>query len=272
MDIGTGKASSQEQAAVPHYCIDLANPGEEFNAHRFVIEAAKAFSILRDRTTQVWVCGGSGLYIRSLTSRLELGSAPRPELRKRLAELFAVKQAGIIAKELGLQLKDPDNPARVVRAAENVCANPVQELQIYTLLELDPGLPETSQDKNTDPEFNNAARELSNWACAGVFLLDPGVEQVSLRIEQRVRAMFKTGLLDEVMALRESGFGETGVVADGIAYREAGKVLDGEYEPDYAIEKAVIRTRQYAKRQRTYFRGQGWRVCSPGQILNQDPS
>jgi tRNA dimethylallyltransferase len=77
--------------------------------------------------------------------------------------------------------------------------------------------------------------------------------------------MFETGLVDEVQLLRTLGYGATDVVAAGIAYNQAGAVLDGTMSKDEAVRRAVIRTRQYAKRQRTYFRGQGW-----GQPPNGD--
>jgi tRNA dimethylallyltransferase len=78
--------------------------------------------------------------------------------------------------------------------------------------------------------------------------------------------MFERGLVDEVRELRDRGFGETEVVTQGIAYAEAGKVLDGEMEMGAAIERSVIRTRQYAKRQRTFIRGRDWDLASKAHI------
>ena len=78
--------------------------------------------------------------------------------------------------------------------------------------------------------------------------------------------MFSGGLLDEVSGLRARGYGKAPVVRDGIGYHEAGQVIDGALSPRDAIERAAIRTRQYAKRQRTYIRGRGWPMLKMSEL------
>jgi len=109
--------------------------------------------------------------------------------------------------------------------------------------------------------------ELDRWQCAGVHVLDPGKEELAGRIERRVQAMFDDGLVQEVERLRQLGFGGADVVMQGIGYQEAGAVLDGQLTVEEAVDQAIVRTRQYAKRQRTYFRGQGWTEANEQDIL-----
>ena len=78
--------------------------------------------------------------------------------------------------------------------------------------------------------------------------------------------MFGGGLVEEVAGLREMGYGKAPVVRDGIGYREAGQVIDGELSEQEAVARTIIRTRQYAKRQRTYIRGRGWPVMTGGEL------
>jgi tRNA A37 N6-isopentenylltransferase MiaA len=104
------------------------------------------------------------------------------------------------------------------------------------------------------------------WACGGLYVLDPGKDELAARIARRVRGMFAGGLLQEAAELRRAGQGEAEVVCEGIGYREALAVLDGTLAEEDAVERTIVRTRQYAKRQRTYFRGRGWPVFTGPEL------
>lgn len=261
MDIGTGKPDAAELALLPHRLIDLVDPGEKYSAHRFVIDAATAMQDLASEGFEVWVCGGTGLYIHALLEHLELGQPPRESLRLRLSELIAVDGPQHWAAELGLQLQDSHNPIRVVRAAELACDTPAHTAGIYQRLGLDPAA--EVLDVNSREEFSAALAILADWQCAGIAVLDPGYDELLELIASRVRRMFEQGLPEEVQRIRDAGFGDADELANGIAYREAGMLLDGELEYEEAVQGAIIRTRQYAKRQRTYFRGRGWQFMDP---------
>ena len=106
MDIGTGKPAAAELALLPHRLVNLIDPGEKYSAHRFVIDAAAAMQDLASEGFEVWVCGGTGLYIHALLEHLGLGQPPRASLRLRLSELIADDGPQHWAAELGLQLQD----------------------------------------------------------------------------------------------------------------------------------------------------------------------
>jgi tRNA dimethylallyltransferase len=265
MDIGTGKPARTDREILPHFGLDLLEPGIIFSVYQYLIVAANALAESRAQGREVWVCGGTGLYIRALIQQMDLGAPPRPRLRAALQALLAARPSRALAQELGLQLAEPDNPRRVVRAAELACADSADAERIYAAAGLDAacaaadvsrggGLPQSVTD------------ELSRWRCAGLAVLDPGKVELARLIEQRVRGMFGAGLVEEVAQLRRLGYGGAQVVAQGIGYREAGQVLDGALGLEGAVSLTITRTRQYAKRQRTYFRGQGWQSYTRDEL------
>lgn len=260
MDVGTGKPTLAERKILPHYVIDCAIPGVVFSVHQFLIEAARGFRAAREQGRELWVCGGTGLYIRALVENLELGVPPRPELRRALAARMREMTSRQLADALELRVKDPDNPARVIRAAELACRDAARQRRIYGWS----GLPSAPDAPATagDAQLEAARLELRHWSNAGIAVLDPGRQALEHQIERRGRAMFQQGLADEVASLREQGYGDAAVVNNAIGYREAGALLDGRLTAAEAVERTVIRTRQYAKRQRTFFRGRGWPVLT----------
>jgi tRNA dimethylallyltransferase len=258
MDIGTGKPARTDMQILPHYGMDLLEPGINFSVHQYLIVAANALAESRAQGREVWVSGGTGLYIRALVQKMDLGAPPRPRLRAALQTMLAAgTPARMLADELRLQAAEPDNPVRVVRAAELACADPAAAERIYAAAGLDQSCVQADVGRDGGlPQF--VTDELAQWRCAGLAVLDPGKEELARQIELRVRGMFRDGLVEEVAQLRRLGYGEAHVVAQGIGYREAGQVLDNALGLEEAVALTVIRTRQYAKRQRTYFRGQGW--------------
>lgn len=265
MDIGTGKPTPTELEMLPHCGIDCLKPGINYSVHQFLTHAAMGLARARKEKCRVWVCGGTGLYIRAMTEQLDLGEAPRPLLRKALAHRLGEISSRTVARALDLAVRDPDNPVRVIRRAELDCADSQRASDIYAWAGLEPDL--AGVEGAGDPAaFEPIRAELARWQAGPVYVLDPGREELHRRIEVRVAGMFADGLVDEVAALRNLGYGDTGVVRDGIGYREAGGVLDGALSQTAALERTVIRTRQYAKRQRTYFMGRGWHVCSDSEL------
>lgn len=264
MDIGTAKPTLSEQKILPHYGIDCINPGISYSAYQFLIKALEGFKQAAEAGREAWVCGGTGLYIHALVNAMGLGSAPRAKLRQALAGKLKQLSARQLSEELELFVADSNNPARVVRAAEHACDDPGRAASIYRWAGLDVEL--AGQETMEGSSGKWLGEEIVRWRCHGIAVLDPGREELAKRIELRVCTMFETGLVDEVAGLRRQGFRDTNVVRDGIGYREAGAVLDGKLRVDNAIQSTIIRTRQYAKRQRTYYRGRGWPVV-PHQEL-----
>ena len=273
MDIGTGKPTRDDLMILPHQGIDLLDPGIFFSVYQYFPVVMEGLRLAANERRVPWICGGTGLYIRAVIEGLPLGAHPRPALRARLLQLLAARGAREVALALGLSVVDPDNPMRVLRATENACSDALCRQRIYAYAGLEQyGLADdeicdaTAGEPEAGGEFEQARRELAEWRCAGIAVLDPGHDELQARIERRVRGMFEQGLVEETAELRRLGYGDTAVVRQGIGYREAGTVLDGNMSREDAASQAVVRTRQYAKRQRTYFRGRGWPFLRPEQL------
>lgn len=266
MNIGTGKPTPCEQQMLPHRGLDCLEPGMKYSVYKFLRDAAAGLREAREAEHVVWVCGGTGLYIRALVEGLSLGSRPRPQLREALMRRFENLTPREVAAELKLTVTDPDNPVRVVRQAEQACADTERARCIYEWA----GLPAQLVHAETGDDQDEGAWhvELARWRCVGIAVLDHGRERLHERISRRVTGMFAAGLVEEVSGLRRLGYGDADVVRGGIGYLEAGRVIDGALSIDDAIERTAIRTRQYAKRQRTYFAGQGWPVFSRDELAD----
>jgi tRNA dimethylallyltransferase len=260
MDIGTGKSTPAEQQRLPQFGLDLHDPFNIFSVYQYYDYSVGVLTQLEGFAGEVWFCGGTGLYLRAVLENLPLGAAPRPSLRPAIEAALAEHGARTLAARLGLALADPDNPQRVLRAVEGWYAGGEYSPQAAAALGLPP-------DEAAAP--GAAGRPVPprhGWACAGLAVLDPGKEELGRRIEARVRGMFGGGLLEEVRALERRGFAAAPVVAGGIGYREALAVVHGGLTLDEAIASTIVRTRQYAKRQRTYFRGRGWPVYTEREL------
>lgn len=236
MDIGTAKPTAAERARVRYYGLDIAGPREQFSAgaYRLAIRQALRDEAAWDR--QLIVAGGTGLYVKILTdglsSRTPAQAAVREEAERRLAqEGVGALQAWL--KQIDPQkcalLADPNNPRRLIRALEIALAG------------------------TTTPKP-------ASWHPARTSPLIPGLmwsaPQLYDRIQRRVQAMFTGGLLEEVERLLQAGFDEAPTAGQAIGYREAKAYLRAQCTLEEAMAATVVRTRQLAKRQMTWFRHQ----------------
>ncbi len=236
MDIGTAKPSPAERGRVPYFGIDLVTPAEPFSTGLWLADAARAIS--RDTgassvNPSLIAVGGTGLYLRALTDGLD-GAAADPAARARWQALY--EREGLPALQRALAdrdpgalaaLADPANPRRLIRALEHLDARG--------------SLPE--QWRRGTPASPVAVLRLPR-------------EQLHARIARRVAAMFKAGLVDEARALRQAYPAWSPTASQAIGYAEACALLDGALTPAAAAERTVVRTRQLAKRQETWFRHQ----------------
>jgi tRNA dimethylallyltransferase len=180
------------------------------------------------------VVGGTGLYIKALTDGLQSNECS-PELRAKWQAVF--EQEGLLGLQAALRARAPDtlkdlsdttNPRRLLRALEQLDTDG-----------------ETPQHWKTDAGEN-----------APVIVLTLPREQLHKRIAKRVDQMFSRGLLEEVQALRKIYPVWSMTATKAIGYEEACAILDGKLSHDVAREQIIIRTRQLAKRQETWFRHQ----------------
>ena len=233
MDIGTAKPDAAARASVPHHLIDLVAPDAPFTVAQWVARARALLPEIAARGRIPMIVGGTGLYVSALLDGHDYAAQPwAPELRSRLADELAAGGLEPLAERLARL--DPDaaarvdlrNPRRVLRAlerAEGGGGEAVPSAEPY------PG----------------------RVALIGI---SRPREALYRRIDRRAAALFEVGLLDEVRGLLDAGFGPELRPMTGHGYGEAIRHLAGEWSLERAIEVTARRTRQYAKRQLSWFR------------------
>ena len=239
LDIGTAKPSAAEQAGVPHHLIDVTGLDEPFDAAQFVRLAKRAEAAVRSRGARPIFCGGTGLYFRALFEGL--GESPPGDDSLR-AELEAIPMEELLAE---LAAKDPEafkavdrqNPRRVIRALEVI--------------------------RLTGQSYSS---QRTGWGAPGqapgnLFSIMRKSDDLAKRIPARVDRMFEQGLVAETESLAKRGLRENRTACQALGYRQVLEHLDGELGLAETIELVKARTRQFSKRQRTWFRNQ--MECQP---------
>lgn len=231
MDVGTAKPTPEEQAQVPHHLIDVVDPHEDFSLSRYVELGRAAVADIARRGKQAVIVGGTGLYVRGLVDdlevpgqfpevRAELDADPDTEgLHRRLVEVDPVAAARM----------EPTNRRRIVRALE---------------VTLGAGRPFSSFGPGLD------AYPPTNTRLIGLQLPDDVLDE---RIERRVHDMFAAGLIEEVRRL-QGRLSRT--AAQALGYKEVLKAIDEQADVNVIAtqQEIVLRTRQFARRQRRWYR------------------
>ena len=308
LDIGTAKPSFAERKRVPHHLVDIIDPDEIFNAHRFARLARAAIVDIETRGARPVIVGGTGFYIQALLTGSPLGATPpNPDLRNRLTRELEthgpqplIRRLREIAPDRATAI-DLDNPRRLIRALEIAesqarqerFAEPPSLADVRSPLNPSPGdlskalfvfeggtalhplqgerqvrpsAAETGEGSSGQPPLglrkglHEATRPVQPGTTtpipAYVLGLEVKPEILAKRIAQRTERMFQNGLLDEARRLRDLGYDRTLPALTGVGYAEALAHLDGQLTLPEAIQRTTIRTRQYARRQRTWFRHQ----------------
>ncbi len=238
LDIGTAKPSAEQRRRVPHHMLDVVSPDDDYDVARWKAAALGALSAIEAAGHPALVCGGTGLYLRSLTRGLFAGPAADPDLRTRLQ---AEADADPLSVHRRLADVDPESAARI---HPNDSVRVVRALEVSELT----GRPLSAWHG----EHGLAERPFE------VLMLEitrPPAELGEL-IALRSRGMVEEGLVEELRMLRERGYPREARAFAAIGYREAGQCLDGELASDDLAEAIAGATRRYAKRQRTWLRGQ----------------
>ena len=237
MDIGTGKVLPHERV-VPHFGLDLVDPGEPYSAALFQNYARSCFVDIDARHHVPILCGGTGFYVRAAIDAYEFPQGEQVEnpVRERYKQMAREQGAQAVWEEL--QARDPQSAAvvhphnvkRVIRALELLEAGESYARQVEKLRVLPQAVPAQFFGLQVDPEL------------------------LRRRIDARVDRMVQNGLVDEVRTLLEGGFREGITAPQAIGYKEIVAALDGECSMDEAIDNIKNATRRYAKRQRSWFR------------------
>jgi tRNA dimethylallyltransferase len=238
MDLGTAKPDAAARAAVPHHLIDLVDPDQPFSVAEWVARARALLPEVAGRGRLPLVVGGTGLYVSALVDGFDLSAhAPSLELRGHLGELLETGGLRPLAARLAkldpaaAARTDLRNPRRVMRVLERV---------------------EAGGGRVAPPP--RATAYPGRLAMLGI---SRPREVLRARIEARAALLFEDGLLEEVRALLRAGYGPELEPMSGHGYREAARLLAGEWDVEQAISITAQHTRQYAKRQLTWLRRDG---------------
>ena len=237
LDIGTGKIGLAERGDVRHHLIDVVEPDAPFDAAAFVRLADAALAEIRARGRHPLLCGGTGLYLRALIEGLcEAPPVPEP-IRATLAQRIDAGELPAIHAEL--TAADPDAGRRIApRDRQRV------ERALGVFLATGRSMTDWQRAAAAQPP-----RHVVRYA--GLTLSRPAL---NTRIEARTRRMFADGLVDEVRALLERGHPPDLRSLQALGYAQAAAVVAGTLRLEAAVEQTIVLTRQYAKRQETWFR------------------
>ncbi|MDA0577085.1 MAG: tRNA (adenosine(37)-N6)-dimethylallyltransferase MiaA [Verrucomicrobia bacterium] len=247
MDVGTAKPTASARARVRYYGLDLVTPDQTFSVANWLAHARAAFA--GPHGGRLIVTGGTGLYVRCLTEGLR-DSAP-VDVAARATWERVLADSGVAGLQAALRarapdaldaLADPQNPRRLIRALEQAGGGPQR------------------------PERQWRAG-VGGVPCVGLRL---PVEALKTNIERRVREMYDQGFVAEVERLRQEHATLSATASQAIGYAEVLSLLDGRCSIADAVRRTTERTRQYAKRQRTWFERQAnvvWIAITPDEAV-----
>lgn len=237
MDIGTAKPTPEEMGGVPHHMLDVADPAEDYSVACYVRDAVPVVDDILRRGKLPIVVGGTGLYIDNLIDGREFApfsGAVREELTRRMA----AEGLDALYAELGRvdpqrqQTLHPNDEKRILRA-----------LEIYY------------QTGETMTQWNRRTQALPpRYEARRIGLTFRNREDLRARIDRRVDEMMERGLAGEVRRLLDSGVPAHATAMGAIGYKELAAAVQSGDGLDTAVEEVKLRSRQYAKRQLTWFR------------------
>lgn len=235
MDIGTAKLPVAERRAIPHHLLDILDVSEDASVAKYQEEARHVIDEILGRGKCAILVGGTGLYIKAVIDEMNFPET-NPDIRKKLED--DAEEIGAAGLYLRLQSLDseaaaaiePANTRRIIRALE------VIELtgQPYSA-----NLPSDTSARYPDALHIGLAMERSSLAP---------------RIEARVHTMWKLGLVGEVENLIAQGLLKANTAQRAIGYAQVISFLAGDISEDQAIEETIVATRQYVRRQETWFK------------------
>ena len=269
LDIGTAKPSPAERARVPHHLIDIRDLSESFDVAQFIRLAQTAVEEIQARGKTPVFCGGTGLYFKAFLSGLGEAPSANPGLR---AELEALPFDALLRE---LRERDPEayekidkqNPRRVIRAVEviRLTGKKFSEQRAEWKKPNEDGRLRMENGKPGETPSSILHPPSSPFIC-----LTRQPADLHARINARVDEMFSRGLVDEMRALLQRGLEQNPTAMQAIGYRQVVEHLRGARNLPETVEQVKQRTRQFAKRQLTWFRRQlapKWIELKPGESL-----
>jgi tRNA dimethylallyltransferase len=262
LDIGTAKPSPAERARVPHHLIDICDLTENFDAAQFIRRTQKAVTEIQARGHVPIFCGGTGLYFKAFLSGLGEAPGTNPELRTELeAAPFEALLHELRARDpVAYEKIDKQNPRRVIRAVEviRLTGKKFSEQRAEW----------KSGGAACRRPTNQGQRHAVPTKTSFCFTRQPA--DMHVRINARVDTMFARGLVEETRTLLQHGLAENKTAMQAIGYRQVVEYLRNERSLTETIELVKSRTRQFAKRQLTWFRRHGnmeWIELKPEESM-----
>ena len=238
LDIGSAKVRPADRRGIPHHLIDSADPAREFNAGDYCREARGALREIASRKALPVVCGGTGLYLRTLLCGLSPAPARDWDLRARLKRIAERRPA-----TLHRLLKERDTAA-----ASRIHPNDVQKLMRALEIAYLAGEPASAvQARPRDPLRGYRTLKIG---------LNPDRRQLYERLDIRSAGIFRDGVVEETVRLLRAGYQPDLKAMQSLGYRQALSVIRGKMTQGEAIRECQAKTRQYAKRQLTWFRAE----------------
>lgn len=235
MRIGTASPTDEELSLVPHHNFNVIHPSESYDAARFIQDTDKAVSEILSRNKVPIIVGGTGLYLRCW--RYGLSDVPQSDERLK-QELKAKGREELYAE---LQSVDPESALSISSKDE---FRIIRALEIFKMTGQKASVLRRSHFKNP--------RQVATW-----YLILSERAVLSERLLGRTKQMFKEGLVEEALALR-SELGQGHAMLETMGYKESLAFADGNLTLESAVERTYFRTRQYAKRQITWFTKEEW--------------
>ncbi|MEZ6051824.1 MAG: tRNA (adenosine(37)-N6)-dimethylallyltransferase MiaA [Planctomycetaceae bacterium] len=251
MDLGTAKPTVEERSRVPHHLIDVLDPHEEFTVADYVEQSKAVCREILDRGKVPLFVGGTGLYLRGLLRGVFAAPPADWQLRGQLEERAQQEGHEVLHREL--QAVDPPTAARL---HPNDVRRVVRALEVFYLT----GTPASQQQREQPLPIEQRPRH--------VYWLSPPRDWLYERINRRVVSMIEAGWVDEVRTLLERDQGLSRTARQALGYQELIAYLNGECSLEGAIQFIQTRTRQFAKRQHTWFRN--LEECQPIEITGNE--
>ncbi|EHJ00008.1 tRNA dimethylallyltransferase [Clostridium sp. DL-VIII] len=254
MDIGSAKVTKEEMDGIKHYLIDIVEPDTEFSVADFKEYGEKALKSIIEKGKFPIISGGTGLYINSLTCNMNFTESEKDEDYRMYLEGLATEKGNEYIHNM---LKDID-PISYAEIHPNNRKRVIRALEVFKLTN------KPFSSYNAGEDFYNSNYDIF------YYVLTMDRQKLYERINKRVDIMMEKGLLDECIRLKEMGYTSNVQSMQGIGYKEILYYLEGKISLDEAIDMIKQGSRNYAKRQLTWFRRDKRCIFLDKDIMSDD--
>jgi tRNA dimethylallyltransferase len=245
LDIGSGKVTTEEMENIPHHLLDVVDPKDTYTAADFVRDAKAAIADITSRGKVPIIAGGTFFYLDLLKGKMQVAEVePNPDLQ---AELEKLSTEELVSK---LKIADPS------RASEIDTSN---RRRLIRALEIVESLGQVPKVKETASDYD--------WLTIGI---DIEKEILNERIEKRIQDRLKGGMIEEVVELLEQGVTVERLDDFGLEYRYLTKYILKEISHEKMVEEIFAKSRQFAKRQRTWLKRDEHIIWKPFPVSGLD--